>query len=162
MSDSPDTNSTTPSQVACPPSREPAVKWFIVAVMLIGLGVWCWTVRGDYPKPANWDINKTPMFVIHNYGPFIMVPAGILLAAFAIRFLTRTLTADAEGIGYPDQKIAWGDVKELDATKLAKGYLFIRYGDGRTLTLDSYKLQNFHDLVKLIDQHVPADRQTRA
>jgi hypothetical protein len=160
MSDTSDTNSTTPSQVDCPPSREPAVKWFIIAAMLIGVGVWCWSDRSKGAPTG--DINQVSTYYLNNYGPFLMVPAGILLAAFAARFLTRTLTADAEGIGYPDHKIAWGDVKELDATKLAKGYLYIRHGDGRTLTLDSYKLQNFHDLVKLIEQHVPADRQTRA
>ncbi len=90
-----------------------------------------------------------------------ILTAGLIVAAFTIRFLSRKLVADERGIALGGEMIAWSDVTELDATKLAKGFLFVRYGPGKMLTLDSWKMQNFKRLVAFIDAHVPAEKQKR-
>ena len=52
-----DESPQTPSgeTILCSPTTEPAVKWFIIAVMLIGFGIWCWFDRASYPPPDAWD-----------------------------------------------------------------------------------------------------------
>jgi len=130
-----------------------------MGALLIAVGLWCWSDHEKYPKPDDWsDVNKGFSYVLNNVGPFILVPGGIFAALYAVRFLRRPLVADDAGIGYRgDEQIAWADIKELDATKLPKGFLYVQYGEGNRLTLDSWKLQSFRQLVAFIDQHVPAN-----
>jgi len=144
--------------VECPPTREPAVRAFIFAALLMGMGAWCLT---DLRKPPEaWDfkhINEVASYLLNNWGPVVFFPAGLLVAALAVRFLRRKLLADAEGIGYAGaDKVAWDQVHELDASKLKdKQILLLRYGQGRKLTLDAWKLQNFRELVAFVEAHVP-------
>lgn len=157
MSQNPASNPSVPSQVVCEPAKDPAVRYFLIAALLIGVGIWCWMERDKYPRPGSWgDPSKTGGYLLNHGGPFVFIPAGIFAAAYGIRFLRRKLAADDTGIGYEgDAKIAWNTIQELDATKLGKGFLHIKHGAGKPLTLDSWKLQNFRPLVAFIDQHVP-------
>lgn len=147
-------------RVECPATNDPAVRLFIFAAMLIGFGVWCFLERTKYPPPEAWTlehINTIVGYVLNNYGPWVLVPPGLVFVALGVRLLRRKLIADDEGIGYVGaQRIAWSDVTGLDSAKLKdKGVLTLHYGKGRKLVLDSWKLKNFRDLVALIEQYAP-------
>ena len=154
-----------PSRVECRATKDPSVRRFILAAILLGLGVYCFVdhyVLGKYPYPEKGasDINKYATYLLNHYGPFVFIPPGIVLAVWGVLMLGRRLVADQEGIGYVGkQKVPWTSVRSLDTTKLAdKGILGLRYdadGADRTLVLDSWKLQNFRELVKLVEQKVP-------
>ena len=150
--------------VECRTSRDAAVRTFILAAMLIGAGIWCWSDPREPPEA--WDlknINDAAAYVLNNWGPYLFMPVGLIFAIRGILFLNRRIIADGEGIGYVGKKIAWSEITGLDATRLeAKGILLLHYGQGKTLTLDSWKLQNFRDLVAFIETHVPKDRQVTA
>jgi len=86
------------------------------------------------------------------------MPPGAFALVWGIRFLLRRLVADAEGIGYVGgTKVRWSDVTELDASILkSKQILCLRHGGGRKFVLDAWKLENFRDLVAVVEAHVPA------
>jgi len=153
-----------PQRVECRATKDPAVRLFIIAAMLIGMGIWCLTDRRE--RPEAWDtkhINEVSGYLLNNWGPFLFLPGGLVAAYWAIRFLRRVLIADGEGVGYTgNDRIPWDRIEKIDATELAKGFLRIEHGDGEVLTLDSWKLQNFRDLVALIETRVPKDRQVTA
>ena len=91
----------------------------------------------------------------------LFVPVGLILFGMGVAYLKRRLIADETGIGYAGkEKIAWNAITELDSEKLkSKGILYLRYGSGKSLTLDSWKLTNFRDLVTLIENKVPQKSQ---
>jgi hypothetical protein len=152
------TETATPGRVECPAAKDPAVQRFILAAMLLGFGVWCWTDRAQYPYvPASQDINLFLKHALNNWGPFLLVPAGALLAGWAALQQRRRLVADAEGIGYGEKRMPWSQVTLLDATRLkSKGILKLHHGD-KVLVLDSWRLRGFRDLVAFVEQHVPPD-----
>jgi len=148
-------------RVECPATKDPAVRLFIVAAMLIGFGgytVYDHYILGNYPYPQPYELNPCLKYLFNHYIPFLLIPPGLVALIWGLRFLIRRLVADAEGIGYSGgQKVLWGDVKELDASLLkTKQILCLRYGEGRKLILDAWKLENFRDLVALIETRVPA------
>ncbi|MDY6913234.1 MAG: hypothetical protein SVT52_02080 [Planctomycetota bacterium] len=149
--------------VQCAAAKDPAVRWFIFAAMLIGMGIWCLTDQREPPEAWTFKhINPAAGYVLNNIlGPYVFIPAGVLSGLYAILFLRRKLVADAGGIGYADrEKIPWSQIKKLDAEKLqSKGFLHLHYGDDKTLTLDSWKLQNFRELVAFVEKHVPPQAQ---
>ena len=58
-------------------------------------------------------------------------------------------------------QVAWSDVTRLDSAKLAdKGILKLFYrdaaGEEKRLVLDSWRLRNFRELVKLVESKVDA------
>lgn len=153
-----------PQQVQCRSTKDPAIRISIAAIMLIGFGVWCFLDREKYPAPATWDlqhINEASKYVMNNIGPFVFIPIGLILGGVSVSYLKRRLIADETGIGYAGkEKIAWDAITELDAEKLkSKGILYVRHGDNKSLTLDSWKLTNFRDLVTLVESKIPKDRQ---
>lgn len=156
-----------PQRVRCPAARDPAVRLFILAAMLIGFGAWCFlegVVWGKYPyRPIGEDINAWAKYVLNVYGGFVLIPLGLVAAIWGIAFLRRTLVADEEGIGYEGkQRIPWAQVTRLDASRLKdKGLLELHHDDG-TLTLDSWKLQNFQELVRLVEARVPEEKRAGA
>lgn len=159
-------SSEAPGRVECPAAREPAVRKIILAAIFLGFGLWCFSDRAKYPRPApgEWDVanlNKVAGYILNNWGPAVMVPAGLLILAWTAWGLRRRLVADEDGIGYVGAtKIAWRDVQRLDAARLqSKGVLALHYGDGRVLVLDSFYLSNFRDLVAFVERRVPPDRQ---
>lgn len=149
------TSPASPTRVDCPPARDPAVRTFILAAMLVGFGLWCWSDRRE--TPTNWsDFNKVAAYLMNNYGPFVLLPLGMFFAAKGIVMLRRRLVADAEGIGYVGREtIRWADVTAVDASQLAsKGILWLEHKGGK-LTLDGWHLQNFKALVAFVEAHVP-------
>lgn len=154
-----------PSSVECRATKDPSVRRFILAAILLGLGAYCFVdhyVLDKYPYPEDGpsDINAYATYLFNHYGPFVLIPPGIVLVVCGALMLRRRLVADQEGIGYVGkQKVPWTAVRSLDTAKLAnKGILRLRYdaGDGdKTLVLDSWKLQDFRELVKLVEQKVP-------
>lgn len=152
-----------PQRVECPATRDPAVRLFIAAGILLGFGIWCLTDLRAVPEA--WDlrhINDVGGYLLNNWGPFLFFPAGLLLLGWGIVFLHRVLVADDEGIGYRGKrKIAWDQVKRLDASELqSKRILTLEYGNDEQMKLDAWKLQNFRDLVSVVERNVPDQKQT--
>ncbi len=152
-----------PTSVECRATKDPAVRLFILAAMMIGIGVWCLLDMHKYPyKSISEDLNGFFTHVFNHYSPIVLLPLGLLAGLKAVMGLRRRLVADGEGIGYVGrQKISWSAVKSLDSAKLAsKGILDVTYDTGageRTLVLDSWRLQNFRDLVRLVESKLPPD-----
>jgi hypothetical protein len=157
------TNDTARQErVECPPARDPAVRLFIFAGMLMAFGLWCYYeafVLGKYKLPPKPGVNDLFGYYLNHWGTVILPLGGLVPLALGIRFLRRVLVADGEGIRYAGSPaVAWKDVKRLDATDLAgKGILRLDCGRTKPLVLDSWKLQNFKALVAFVEQHVPAD-----
>ena len=158
------TDTPQPDHVECPPTRDPAVRLFIMAGMLLIFGLWCFydayvKYPDPYPYPTDGDINKLAKHYFNHVGGIALPLAGLVPLVLGLRFLRRVLVADAEGIrvpGAPD--VAWKDVKRLDATDLpGKGILRLEYGADKPLVLDSWKLQKFKALVAFVEHHVPAE-----
>jgi hypothetical protein len=153
-----------PSQrVECPASREPAVKRVILAALFLGFGIWCLLDRGKYAAPDDWsmkNINGVAGYVLNNWAPWVMLPLGTALLLWAGLGLRKRLEADEEGIGYVGrERIAWSEVDKLDGSRLqSKGVVAVHAGS-RRLVLDSYYLSNFHELMTLVEQQVPAEKQ---
>lgn len=145
------------TQVVCTPTKDPAVRWFIFAAMMIGFGVWCSFDRRDPPEA--WDaihINEVAAYLLNNWGPFLLAPIGLIAAAMGIRHLKRKLVADETGITYGRTKVAWDQITRLDASQLKeKGILTVCYGDQEKLKLGDWNLENFKQLVAFVESHCP-------
>lgn len=160
-------NDAQAEQVECPATKDTAVRLFIVAAMALGAGIYCLydAIVDKYPyKPFDENINDWANWAFNHYGPYVFIPVGLIFAAFAVRSLTRRLTADQEGIGYAGKdKIAWKDITALDASLLeSKQILRLRHGQDKLLTLDAYKLKNFRDMVAFIEARVPEGAKPQA
>ncbi len=151
---------TAPTNVTCPAAKDPAVRTFIMAAMLLGVGIWCWMDAGNYPAPEAWDldhINEAAGYVFNHFTPWIAIPIGAFMALRGVLALRRVIEADAEGMGYKGaDKLPWDKITTLDASRLkSKGILGVEYEGGEKLLLDSWKLQNFRELVGFIEAHSP-------
>ena len=155
----------TPDMVRCPAAKDPPVRMFIVAAMCIGFGVWYYADRGGTLPSHPWtldNLNDVLKYVINNFAPYFLLPLGLVLIGWGYKVLTRVLIADAEGIGFVGKEaIPWDQVTTLDATRIQKGFLFIDYGDGKRLTLDSWKLQNFKELVRIVEKQIPENKHVK-
>lgn len=154
-----------PSRVECPAKKDPAVRWFIMAGMLLVFGVYCFIdhfIRGKYPyADPSADLNAYLKYVFNHYGAIVFNAAGLVLLVLGVAALRRRLIADQEGIGYVGkEKLPWSAFTGIDSADLAdKGILRLGYAAGgktETLVLDSWKLQNFRDLIALVEAKVPA------
>ncbi len=160
-------NEEVPTSVECPAAREPAVRLFIVAGILIGFGLWCFVdvhVRGKYPWKEDANTSEVFSYWFNQGGAFVFPLLGLIPLGLAAASLRRKLVADEEGIGYVGkEQIAWSAIRSLDAAKLAdKGILRLDYeagGGQKTLKLCNWKLQNFRALVLLVEKKVPAAKQ---
>ncbi len=166
MTDTPE--KTAPTSVTCPAAKDPAVRKFIMAGMLIGVGIYCWidASLGKYPPPEAWDfahINEAAGHALNHWTPWIAIPAGALMGLLGVRALRRVLTADAEGMGYKGaDKLPWDKITALDASRLkGKGILKVEYEGGEKLVLDSWKLRNFRELVGFVEAHSPVAPTTQ-
>lgn len=133
------------------------MRWFIFAGMAIALALWCWSDRRD--RPAAWDfkhVNEWANYIFNNWGPVVLAPVGLIAVFAAVRQLTRKLQADDDGITYGQESLRWGEVRKIDAARLkSKGILVLRTADGGKLTLDSWKLANFKELVAFVEKKLP-------
>ena len=147
------------TEVECRPTRDPAVRWFIFAALMIGFATWCFIDRHKHPRPEAWDmkhLNEAAAYILNNWGPAVFLPVGLISLWMGIRKLTHKLIADQQGIGYGSKRIPWDRINRLDPSQLqSKGILYLEHGDGQRLTLDSWKLQNFRQLVAFVEQKVP-------
>jgi hypothetical protein len=145
-------------RVEAPAAKDAAVRMFIVAFMLVGMGAWCLT---DMRKPPEaWDAkhaNQAGAYLLNNWGPVVFLPAGGLFGAWAVSMLRRVMVADAAGIGYAGKpQTPWADIARLDASRFEdKGMLDLYDKAGKRIRLDSWKLTNFKALVAFVEQHVP-------
>lgn len=156
------TDTPQPERIECPPARDPAVRLFIMAGMLLLFGLWCFYdayIKGAYPYPPDGDVNKLAKYYFNHVGGIALPLAGLVPLVLGLRFLKRIVVADAESISVPGTPaVAWKDIKRLDATDLpGKGILRLEYGQDKPLVLDSWKLQNFKKLVAFVEHHVPAE-----
>ena len=151
---------TAPTSVTCPAAKDPAVRTFIMAGMLVGVGIWCWMDAANYKLPKAWDlahINDAAGYVFNHFTPWIAIPIGLLIGLRGLLALKRVLTADAEGMGFKGaNKLPWDKITALDASRLkGKGILVVEYEGDKKLVLDSWKLQNFRNLVAFVEAHSP-------
>ncbi len=152
------------TRVECPPTKDPAVRWFIFAGMLFALSVWCYLDRR--PRPEVWDaenINKVATYMLNNWGPVLFAPIGLFSLVMGVLHLTRKLIADKQGIRYGGTEVTWDQVERLDASLLLeKKILYVCYDGGRRIKLDSWKLQNFRELVGFVEANSPSDTREEA
>ena len=153
-------------RIDCPPAKDPAVRWFIFAAMMIGFGVWTvydHYVAGNYPYPEPYALNPYLKYLFNHYVPWLLLPAGLIALGAGIRQLCRKLVADEDGLAYGrGGNVRWDDVEKLDASMLQKkGIIRLQCRDERTVILDSWKIQDFRDLVAFIERHIPPDRVRR-
>ncbi|MDP6544635.1 MAG: hypothetical protein QGH60_11635 [Phycisphaerae bacterium] len=166
MTETDTTENTAPTSVTCPAEKDPSVRKFIMAAMLLGIGIWCWLDAGNYPPPEAWDfahINKAAGYAFNHWTPWVALPFGVFQALRGFLLLKRVLTADAEGMGYKGKdKRPWDKITALDASCLkSKGILGVKYEGGEKLVLDSWELQNFRDLVGFVEAHSPVPPTTK-
>ncbi len=146
-----------PDSVTCPATKDPFVRIFIVAGLLIAMAIWCLTDQRETPDVWTLkNINKIAAYLLNNIGPYVFFPVGALFLIKGVLMMRRVLVADAEGIAYVGkQKIAWSDVTSLDASDFdKKGILRLKHsigGSEATMVLDGWKLQNFKALVQLVE-----------
>jgi len=154
-----------PRRVECRAAKDPAVRLFIFAAMLIGIGFWFFLdayVWKKYPAEGIENINDAFTYYLNHIGGIAFPILGLIPLVWGMIFLRRRLIADEEGIGYAGgQKIPWSEIRALDSSKLAsKGILYLKYDSGGkqgTLKLDSWKLQGFRELVALVESKAVAE-----
>ena len=147
------------NRVVCPAARDPAVRLFIVAGMLIIFGAWCAYdsfIADKYPYPDDGNINDVAKFYFNRGGGIVLPIAGAVPLIWALVCLKRKLVADAAGIGYEGKPpIPWHSVTGLDASLLQeKGILKVNHAGEEPLVLDSWKLTNFKALVAFVEARV--------
>jgi len=167
MSETPQPDAKT--SITCPAAKDPSVRTFIMAAMLLGIGVWCWmdAASGKYPPPNAWNIdniNDAAGYAFNHFTPWIALPIGAFMALRGFLAMRKVLVADAEGMGYAGaDKLPWDKITALDASQLKdKGILTVEYQGDRKLVLDSWKLQNFRDLVGFVESHSPVKPGAKA
>ena len=153
---------TGPARIECRAASEPAIRPVVFAALLIGFGIWCLLDRHNYPYKPGGGYNVLLPYLLNTWGPILFLPLGLLFLWKGIRAYTRVLVADEEGIGYAGKpRIAWADVKRLDAADLKNEILLLDHGDGGALKLDGYNLRDFRDLVAFIEKRIPEDKWVR-
>jgi len=150
-----------PASVECRAAKDPAVRLLILAAMLLGYGAYCFVDAYIRHLPEKTEtINDVLKYWLNHGGGIVLPLLGIVVLVKAVAFLRRKLIADETGIGYVGKdKIGWEEVTSLDTSKFEKkGVLGLRYSRGGkegTLVLDSWKLNNFRELLKLVEAKVP-------
>jgi hypothetical protein len=153
-----------PEKIECRSTKDPAIRVFILAAMFLGFGgysVFETQHMGKYPyAPLAEDLNAWFSWLLNYCGPFVFIPVGVIFLIIGILYIRRRLVADQDGIGYVGKtKLKWDDVSQLDAKRLkSKGIIALDHEGGK-LVLDSYKLTDFKNLLKLIEQKIPQDKQ---
>ena len=130
--------------------------------MLLGFGIWCYSDRTRYKVPEEWSlgkINDIAGYLLNHWGPYVMLPLGVLILVWVAMGLRKKLLADEQGVGYAGRaRIAWSEVDSLDARRLESKGVVVLIAAGRRLVLDSYYLTNFRELMALVDRCVPVEK----
>jgi hypothetical protein len=146
------------------PARDPAVRALIVAGLLIAFGAWCIieVSGGKYPYvPLEQDINKFFGWVTNFFGQFVFTGAGAAFVVWTLSYLRRRVVADEQGIAIGGRRVAWSDVREVDARLLKHKDLLVIRAAGGDLTLRGWQIKGFIDLVAVIDASVPREKVVR-
>jgi len=164
------------SSVQARPSMDPTVRLLIVAAMFIGVGAWCFCeanfAKDDngnpkYPRPAEpfsvKTINAWAGYITNHGGGYVLPLLGLPFLIGAVRQIRRRMTVDATGITAGREKVAWSDVKEIDAGEMAKKSILKIYHDQGMIKIDGYYWQksDFRTMVAIIEQNVPAEKIRR-
>ncbi|MCK5113336.1 MAG: hypothetical protein KAR11_01075 [Phycisphaerae bacterium] len=156
--------SQIPETVESRGTTDPKIRLFVPALMLIGFGAYSVMETQLMEKyqyaPLSEDMNAWFSWLFNFCGPFIFIPAGLFFLVLGIRFILRRLVADQEGIGYVGKaKIKWGDISQLDATRLKSKDIVVLNYEGGKLVLDRYKMTDFKNLLRLVESKVPQDKR---
>jgi len=148
-----------PDRVVCPADKDPAVRIFIGAAMLIGFAFWCLAEKHQYAPPEAWTrehINAAAGYVLNHWGPWVFLPVAGVLIVYALLTLRRKIEADDKGISVNGgQPIPWSDFDGIDAALLPKkGILRLKRHNGEYVRLDRYKVKNFKALADLIEHRL--------
>lgn len=158
MNEQTETMPQAPDRVECPAVFN--VRIFIIAAVLTGFGLYCawdaFLAKDDQGNPKYSREEDPGKYYFNVYGAGL-VPIGVVVAVWGVWMHRRKLIADSDGIGYVGKpKIAWDQVQRL--VTRGKGLLDVHYsrdGNPGLLKLDSFKLQNFRDLVAMIETKTP-------
>ena len=144
------------TRVICPSVRDLVVRPLILAVGLVGFGIWCAFDQQEY-APFDKDMNTWLTWAMNYYGQFAFTALGMIPLYFAVRAMRRRLVADETGVGFQGKEtVAWSSVTGLDASELkGKQILYLLHGQGQRYTLDGFDLRNFAELVAFVEDHVP-------
>jgi hypothetical protein len=150
-------------RVECSATKDPLIRTFAIAALLIGAGVWCWLDSAKYAAPEKWDfkhINEAANYAFNHYLPLIVWPVGVVFLISGSRAAKRKLIADQNGLDCGcSAKIKWENIDSLDATELkSKGWIFLETA-GKRIKLDGWKLTNFKALVEIIEKNLPAEKK---
>ena len=149
------------TEVICPATKEPSIRVFIMALMLLGFAIYCFIDQAKYPYPTEFALNNdTVGYVLNHWSPYVFIPTGVVLAGWGVVLLRRRVQAGEKGIGHiGGEMIPWHDVMSIDATRLkSKGLIHIDTIKGRRLTLDSWKIQDFRQLLEVIEKNVEPEQ----
>jgi hypothetical protein len=142
-------------RVECRAALDPCVRMFIIALMLLGYGLYC---AYDLFVAQKYDPSEQMAIYVYNLACVLLVPIGAVCLVWGVVMLRRRLAADQEGIGFlGHEKVAWGQIHRI--VMRGKGRLDLYYkdkdGEEDVLGLDSWKLKNFAELVALVEAKTP-------
>ena len=147
------------SAVQARPATDPAVRYFIAAVVLIGFGLWCLADMKSYPyRSYSEDINAYLAWAFNHFGAIGFPLVGLIPLVKGLLQLRRKLTADDTGLTVGSRRIAYDQVAQLDASRFrTKGLLTLRLKDQSDLVLDTwhYRREEFREIVRVLEQKVP-------
>jgi len=155
-------DASAPDRVECPASKDPPVRMFAVAAMLIAFGVYCAYdafLATEDGEPKYSSEKNAASYYFNAVGGVVLPPVGIVALICGLVMLRRKFVADQEGLGYVGkEKVPWSRVSKL--VKRGAGRLDVSYdGPGEeeegVLELDSWKLKHFAELVAFIDAKAP-------
>ncbi len=146
-----------PEAVECLAAKDPPFRLLLVTIMLLGFGVysyWDAYYAVDDKGEKKYTVEKSAGDYYFNVVcGYLFPPLGIAAGAWGAHMLRRRFVADQEGLGFEGKDIVpWGDVVKL--VKRDRGLLDVHYktdGSKGKLTLDSWKLKNYDDLILLVE-----------
>jgi len=170
-------NGSVGAPLRATPSKDPAVRMLIVAVMALGFGLWCvyeayisndpdviakyQVLPADLPEKDLFSAKLTLWF--NRTCAYLLPVVGLVFLGLGVRQMCRRLSMDDAGIHAGSETVAWADIREIDATELKKkDILHVLHGNGK-LKLDGYLWQkgDFQKMVALVEQRVPSEKIKR-
>lgn len=153
MAEPTSSSSQSTGAVVCPATKDPSVRLFIVAGFAIFFGLYCdhdaFVLKKYSTDSSNYVFNATMGIVLP--------PLGLIPLVYGILMMRRRFVADNEGLGYlGKRKVRWDQLTRM--VPRGKGLLDVHYtvdGEEDLFKLDSWKIQNFAELVNFIEAKTP-------
>ena len=154
-------NDSNAKSVECRVPKATINRMLFITLLLFGVaGYFAYDtfLAKDDQGEAKYSMEKKAADYIFNLtGSIIMPLAGLAQLARVLITSKRKLVADQEGIALAGKaKVPWSQVDKL--VTRGKGLLEVCYkkGNGQgVIKLDSFKLDNFNELVALIEAKTP-------